>query len=278
MKINLIVYLTIPIILIGQAEERWDWVETIPKPWTLTKDEVSELLPEFRQRYPDFHDRLKAFALWRIGTPYEIFKLGEEIDPDPDPIIRLDVSDCTAHILTCMAFVQSEDWDEAKEIMIDIHYKPDEKGDKRPTFQSRWHYTSHRISFHPSTIDITKDLTRRTDLEQVEIVLNEKSDGSEFLDLGWKQHMIMEFLPSENVTAAFLENLPEVCGVAFVKKSYFSQGIVIAHEGMIIDNTDILHASQEKGTTLREDFMSYYFREDGPIFDGMMVYRFEPLE
>jgi hypothetical protein len=83
-----------------------------------------------------------------------------------------------------------------------------------------------------------------------------------------------------NETGRFtiLKRLPEVCGVAFVKKSYFSQGIVIAHEGMIIDNTDILHASQGRGTTLREDFMTYYFREDGPVFDGLLVYRFEPFE
>ncbi|SVD89957.1 uncharacterized protein METZ01_LOCUS442811, partial [marine metagenome] len=40
---------------------------------------------------------MKAIARWRVNTPYEIFKLGEEVDPDPDPIIRLDVSDCTAH-------------------------------------------------------------------------------------------------------------------------------------------------------------------------------------
>ncbi len=278
MKIIIPFLLVFQILLFGQVEERWDWVETIPKPWTLSHDEVSELLPEFQKRYPDFHDRLKAFALWRIGTPYEIFKLGEEAEPDLDPIIRLDVSDCTAHILTCMAFVQSRDWEDAKETMIEIHYKPDRLGQKIPTFKSRWHYTSDRISFHSSTVDITPEVADKSDLEQVEIVLNQKTDGSEFLDLNWTKNIIVNFITSENIDVEILERLPEVCGVAFVKKSYFTQGIIIAHEGMIIDNAEILHASQGRGTTLREDFMTYYFRDSGPVFDGIMVYRFEPLE
>ena len=41
-----------------------------------------------------------------MGTPYGIFKLGEEIDPDPDPILRVDTSDCTVHVLTTLAFAK----------------------------------------------------------------------------------------------------------------------------------------------------------------------------
>ena len=59
----------------------------------------------FHKKFPAFHDRLKAFSSWQIGTPCKIFCLGEEIDPDPDPIFRLDVSDCTVHILTNLASI-----------------------------------------------------------------------------------------------------------------------------------------------------------------------------
>ena len=82
------------------ADTQIDWVYSLPKPWTLSNEEVTELLPEFHERFPEFSDRLKAINIWRIGTPYGIFKLGEEIEPDLDPILRIDTSDCTVHVLT----------------------------------------------------------------------------------------------------------------------------------------------------------------------------------
>ena len=90
------------------------------------KLKYQKFLPEFHKRFPNFEERLKAFSLWRMGTPYELFKLGEEILPDTDPIIRLDVSDCTGHILTSLSFAQSKTWEEAHEKIIKIHYKVDE--------------------------------------------------------------------------------------------------------------------------------------------------------
>ncbi|MEE1574275.1 MAG: hypothetical protein V1257_11860, partial [Candidatus Neomarinimicrobiota bacterium] len=72
------------ILFIGCSNPN-NWVDTLPKPWTLTEEQVSEILPQFHDHFPDFHDRLKAFALWQVGKPYVIFKLGEEVAPDPDP-------------------------------------------------------------------------------------------------------------------------------------------------------------------------------------------------
>lgn len=100
---------------------------------------MGKILPEFHQRFPDFYDRLKAINIWRVGTPYGIFKLGEERDPDPDPILRIDTSDCTVHVLTSVAFSTSSSWTESREKMIDIHYKPDSRGQKTPTYKTRWH-------------------------------------------------------------------------------------------------------------------------------------------
>ena len=66
--------------------------------------------------------------------------------------------------------------------------------------------------------------------------------------------------------------------MAFVKPSYFKIGLVIGHEGMIIDGRDLIHAGQEAGKTARQDFLEYYFREDGPLFGGIMIFAFRPLE
>ena len=251
----------------------FNWVETLPKPWELSEDEFASYLPKFKEKYPDFHDRIKAINLWRVGTPYGIFKLGEEIDPDPDPILRVDTSDCTVHILTTLAFAESDDWVDSRNNMINIHYKANEHGKSLPTFKSRWHYTSDRILNHKQTIDITSRLVPEKYLETISIELNRKEDGSEFLDLGWSSVQNISFIPVENVSHMNMEKLQEVCGVAFVKRSYFSSGIMIAHEGYLIDRERLIHASSVEGKTINVPFLEYLNNNGNPRFDGVMIYK-----
>ena len=254
----------------------FNWVETLPKPWELSEDEFASYLPKFKERYPDFHDRIKAINLWRVGTPYGIFKLGEEIDPDPDPIIRVDTSDCTVHILTTLAFAESDDWADSRNNMINIHYKANEHGNSLPTFKSRWHYTSDRILNHKQTVDITSRLVPEKYLETITIELNRKKDGSEFLDLGWSSVQNISFIPVENVNHMNMEKLQEVCGVAFVKRSFFSSGIMIAHEGYLIDRERLIHASSVEGKTINVPFLEYLSNNGNPKFDGVMIYKILP--
>ena len=269
-------YFWIFLFLIG-CSESFNWVETLSKPWSLSENEISEILPQFQQKFPDFHDRLKAFALWQVGKPYELFCLGEETGEDKDPIFRLDVSDCTVHVLTSLASVQSLTWNEAKINLINIHYKPNENGISIPTYKSRWHYTTDRIQDHPSTRNITLGLLPNDQLKTVTITLNKKTDGKAFLDLDWQKPTSVQYISSENLNSKVLQNLPNVAGVAFVRESYFKMGLVVAHEGMVIDQKNIIHASAEYGETVSMDFMEYYFREEGPLFDGVLFYSFHPL-
>ena len=269
-------YFWIFLFLIG-CSESFNWVETLSKPWSLSEKEISEILPQFQQKFPDFHDRLKAFALWQVGKPYELFCLGEETGEDKDPIFRLDVSDCTVHVLTSLASVQSLTWNEAKINLINIHYKPNENGISIPTYKSRWHYTTDRIQDHPSTRNITLGLLPNDQLKTVTITLNKKTDGKTFLDLDWQKPTSIQYISSENLNSKVLQNLPNVVGVAFVRESYFKMGLVVAHEGMVIDQKNIIHASAEYGETVSMDFMKYYFREEGPLFDGVLFYSFHPL-
>jgi hypothetical protein len=261
-----------------QQSGEFAWLKTLPKPWKLSEEELTVLLPEFRTHFPDFNQRLKALALWRVGTPYEIFKLGEEVEPDPDPIFRLDVSDCTGHVLTCLSLAQSDTWQEARENMITIHYKPDQSGRKTPTYLSRWHYTTDRITANPYTVDITRSLLAESDLKAITLTLNHKEGGGEFLDLDWSRELTAYYIPNEKINTDLLANLPELCGVAFVRPSYFKMGIIVGHEGMIIDRKYLIHASQSEGKTVKVDFLDYYFPDSGPFFDGIMLYRFNPLE
>jgi len=249
------------------------WVGTIPDPWLLSETEFEFYLPQFHERFPNYHDRLKALNLWRVGTPYGLFCLGEESGKDNDPLLRADLSDCTVHVLTSLAFAESFTWQNARDAMVDIHYKMDENGEKTPTYISRWHYTSDRLLHHDRTVDITSSVAHENDLEKVEIELNKKQDGSEFLDLNWSSNETIQFIPTVNITENILLNLPVVSGVAFVKKSYFKMGIVIAHEGYLIDQTNLIHASSEHNKTVNVDFLSYLFNDGEPRFDGVMFYK-----
>ena len=255
-----------------------NWIDSLPKPWKLNEEQVSDILPQFHEKFPDFHDRLKAFALWQVGKPYELFCLGEESGKDKDPIFRLDVSDCTVHILTSLASVQSSSWQEARKVLIDIHYKRNDDQTSIPTYKSRWHFTTDRIQDNPSTKNITSSLVSNQELVTINLTLNKKEDGDEFLKLGWQKPTTIQFIPNKFVGEDLLDKLPQIAGVAFVKKTYFKMGLVVAHEGMIIDNKNIVHASSEFGKTVNMDFMEYYFLDDGPRFDGVLIFSFNPIE
>ena len=253
------------------------WVDTIPDPWLLSETEFEFYLPQFHERFPNYHDRMKALNLWRVGTPYGLFCLGEASGKDNDPLLRADSSDCTVHVLTTLAFAESFTWQNARDAMVDIHYKMDENGEKKPTYISRWHYTSDRLLHHDRTVDITSSVAHENDLEKVEIELNKKQDGSEFLDLNWSSNETIQFIPTVNITENILLNLPAISGIAFVKKSYFKMGIVIAHEGYLIDQTNLIHASSEHNKTVNVDFLSYLFNDGEPRFDGVMFYKINPI-
>lgn len=260
-----------------KTEDPYAWLAQQPDPWTLTNDALDTILPQFHRHFPDFQERLKAFAIWRVGTPYEIFKLGEEQEPDTDPVIRLDVSDCTGHVLTSMAYAQAKTWTQAYRNMVQIHYKRDASGTKRAAYKSRWHFTADRIRSNPYTRDITQKLFPRAELDSVTITLNKKADGSELLPLDWERKLTVFYIPNDKIDEALLAKLPEICGVAFVKPSFFKDGIVMGHEGMIIDGKDLIHASQSAGETVRVPFLEYYFPEKGAFFGGIMIYSFKPL-
>ena len=271
-RVVFLIYILFSSLSFSKDSNVFDWIDSLPKPWKLTEKDFSSYLPIFKERFPDFHERIKAINLWRVGTPYGIFKLGEEKKPDTDPILRIDTSDCTVHVLTTLAFAQSIDWNSSREAMIDIHYKVNDSGKKEPTFKSRWHYTSDRILNHPQTVNITSRLLPRSKLEEVTIELNRRKDGSEFLDLDWTSNQNILFIPSKMIEQITMQDLPKVCGIAFVKRSYFSMGIVIAHEGYLIDRKYLIHASSKEEKTVKVEFFNYYFKESGPAFDGIMIY------
>ena len=254
-------------------QSSYKWTESLPDPWTLSSEELDLYLPRFHKMHTDYHDRLIALNLWRVGTPYGIFCLGEEQGVDPDPIIRFDTSDCTVHVLTTIALAESNSFQHAKDVMINIHYKPDQYGKSTPTYRSRWHFTSDRLLNHPITVDITSKISSPNDLETINIELNKKENGSQFLDLGWTSVESIDYIPIEKLSDDMLANLPSICGAAFVKKDFFKNGIVIAHEGYVVNGKDLIHASSIEKKTVNVDLFSYLKKDEQAFrFDGIMFF------
>ena len=267
-----VLFIIITMLFACAKNENYTWIHSLPKPWTLSKKDFDYYLPLFRKEYPQFNSRLTALNLWRVGTPYGIFCLGEESGFDQDPIIRFDTSDCTVHVLTTIALAESSSWEQAKDEMINIHYKPDINGNKKPTYKSRWHFTLDRLMYNPATVDMTSRVVENKPLENINIELNKKEDGSQFLDLDWTSKENISYISTKFVDHSMLQRLPQVCGVAFVKESYFNKGIVVAHEGYIINKVNLIHASREQKKTVNVDFMAYLINNGKPRFDGVIFY------
>ena len=267
-----VLFIIITMLFACAKNENYTWVNSLPKPWTLSEKDFDYYLPLFRKKYPQFNSRLTALNLWRVGTPYGIFCLGEESGFDQDPIIRFDTSDCTVHVLTTIALAEGSSWEQAKDEMINIHYKPDINGNKKPTYKSRWHFTSDRLMYNPGTVDMTSRVVENKPLENINIELNKKEDGSQFLDLDWTSKENISYISTKFVDYSMLQKLPKICGVAFVKESYFNKGIVVAHEGYIINKVNLIHASREQKKTVNIDFMAYLINNGKPRFDGVIFY------
>jgi len=267
------------LFVFGSCADRgpYDWIESLPAPWTLSNYQLDSYLPQFHKKYPDYYDRLIALNLWRVGTPYGLFCLGEEQGIDLDPIIRIDSSDCTVHVLTTIALAESQTWQGARDAMIDIHYKPDINGIKKPTYKSRWHFTSDRLLNNPRTVDITSIIASPEDVDTINIILNKKIDGSQFLELGWTSKLSTYFIPIQNIGEHLLSQLPVICGIAFVKKNYFKNGIVIAHEGYVINRRNLIHASSVENKTVNVNLLSYIGNVSKPRFDGVMFYEIRKI-
>ena len=274
---NILLYFLLIIIFINNlfGDDNLRWINNLPKPWMMKDHKhISNVLTKFQKKIPDFHQRLKAINYWRIGTPYGLYKLGEERGVDKDPLLRIDSSDCTTHILTSIALANSSSWDMARGQIVKIHYRNTESMNSYPNYEDRWHFTSDRILNNIYTNNITDNFSSNFDLSSLKITLNKKNNGHKFLDINWESDQVINFIPKEYVNKSLLNDLPNICGIAFVKLAYKKMGLLIAHEGVLMDKKDFIHASSEKNETVKVDFIKYFWIKGRARFDGIMIFDF----
>lgn len=236
--------------------------------------ELDRFLARLHREIPSLEERLKILALRRLGTPYSRDCLGEEAGLDPDPLFRADSTDCTVFILTQVAMAHAASVEDARRNMRSANYRAVET--HRPVrYATRLHFTVDRLDASPYFRNITGELMSEADLEEATVTLNRRADGSRLLPLAWERDVSVSYIPAGRVTDSVLERLPEVAGVALVREKQFEMGVVAAHEGMLLDGRDFVHASSTEGRVVSVPFLEYLFPQSGePLFDGVIFYEF----
>ncbi len=252
------------------SETNWQWLENQKKLYKLNSTEINFILTEIQKRFPDKFKRLKALSILRLGTPYQLGCLGEEAGRDKDPIFRLDITDCTAFVLTNVALLHSQSLAEAREMMRYLNYQPNSE----MTFENRLHFTTDRNEVSPYFQDITGEVLCGCSLKAVEVTLNKiKADGERLIDINWEKETVFRYIPNEYITKELFQNLPKALGIAFIKKGDEEIGLDVRHEGFLFDGELLFHASSAKGEVVSEDFFGYYFGENSSSrFDGVILF------
>jgi hypothetical protein len=250
----------------------------LPAIHTLSADTLDVLLADLHCSIPRYEDRLRALALARRGAPYALGTLGEASAEDPDPVFQVEDADCTVLVLTTVALANARSLEGAKAWMGPANYH--RQGDTYPvTYRNRLHFTADRLSASPLFADITPEVARAEELESVRLVLNRQGSGEELLPIGWERELEIAFVPAAHLEAV-LARVPSLCGIAFVRESNIARGLLVSHEGFLLDQRCLLHASSEAGEVVVVDLLDYLFRRDDPDnarsgrprFDGALLY------
>ncbi len=247
----------------------------------LSIQEIDQLLQTLQREQPQFEDRIRLIALARLGTPFDWQAIGEGSGIEPAPIFRLDKTNCTAFVLTTMALASAQSYHEAESLMTFLNYYPPSVGQNPISYRNRIHFTSDRLLTSPYFEIITSAVADPTRLDTVRLVLNRQEDGTHFLPIDWEKKVELAYLPKAHITRELLQQLPAVCGVAVIPKELFKSGIIVGHEGILIDGKDFVHASKYTRRVVREDFYRYTRKRKKhiltPVCDGIVLYQMKAV-
>ncbi len=225
------------------------------------------ILIELHRRFPIKEDRLKAIAEMYLGAKYYTEPFVDEL-ADPLPYTR---TNCTMFVIYAATFLNSSSYDKALENVKKIHYHDGLVG-----YKTRYHFTTDRITdpenryFTEATEQYVSDPSV---LWKVSINLNVKQSGGYLLEGldGWSKPVTVKYIRRKDFTVDKLKYLPRTLGVAFVKKSNWPIGVVVGHEGILIDG-DLYHSGSPSTGLYRID---NYFSEvfPGSDWEGVIFFQ-----
>jgi hypothetical protein len=179
-------------------------------------------------------------------------------------IYREDVFDCTTFVLTVAARINAID-STPRETMTRIHYHPPGE----VSYRNRLHFSSYRNKISPYFEDITEEVGGSA-VKREDVLLNrDHPRRGRLIGMDWERELTLAYIPSKRVPQV-LEDLPAVAGVGFVRREYFSLGLGVAHEGLVLNGSDLAHASSDRGEVVREDFLGYLGCHD---YTGVLFFR-----
>jgi hypothetical protein len=243
--------------------------------WERSREEIDAEIARW-QELPDFSSRVRAILLARVGTPYVLGCLGEGAGaaPDSDAVFRLDQVDCTVFVLTTAALAHARSLEEAERNIVFANYR-EVDGTRPVSYEARLHFTTDRLDASPYFRNVTDQVVPVDLLATRKLTLNVKDNGEPLLPIHWKRPIVLRYLPAASATADLVASLPPVTGVAFVRESFFAKGLEVAHEGVILDGRDLVHASSEAERVVRVPFLEYLRKPGGGFrFDGLVFYEF----
>jgi hypothetical protein len=242
----------------------------------LTPDEINELLPRLHEQIPDFESRLHALAKMRLDTPYEFNAIGDGAGNQSKPIFRVDKTNCTAFVLTNIALASAINYQQAESLMIYLNYYPHVANNNPISYKNRIHFTADRLLTSEYFELITTSIAQAGELDTVRIVLNRQEDGAHFLPIDWEKAVELPYIPKKYINRELLERMPAVCGIGVIQKELFKKGIIIAHEGILFDGKDFIHASKFRRKVIQQNFLSYSRKKkldsSEPVCDGIVIY------
>lgn len=233
----------------------------------LTPQELDKVLPELQRRFPSYDDRVKAIATMYLGASY----FTEPFTNEEAEWMPYTKTNCTMFVLYTTAFLNAHSYQEALEHMKWLHYKGGVVA-----FKNRFHFTSDRIT-DPTNRYFTnvteKYVKNPATLPEVTVTLNKKSDGQLLFGdrLGnWTRELTVKYIPRVGFRPDMLKALPGTVGVAFVKRSNWKIGVIVGHEGILI-NGDLYHSgSPSTGLYVIKDYLNTEFPTSE--WEGMLLF------
>lgn len=241
--------------------------------YSMSQKEIDMEILKINKKYSTFDERIVAFALLRVGTPYVLGPLGE--DDSRGPLFQTKTADCTVFVLTTLALSAAKSYDEAKQNMKQLnYYNPPRKGMPLVSYANRIHFTYDRLYSNRHFRDITKSLISADNLKFIEMTLNRKKDGTELLPVNWSKKVKAYYIPCSLVNSSLMSKLSrKAYGVGFVREKAFPIGVVISHEGFIVDGKYLVHASSVEKRVEKVN-LEDYVKQNSDYFDGIIISEF----
>ncbi len=216
------------------------------------------LAVDYQETSKENYSQIKEILNQFLDRPYQLGPLGEK---ESEKLYREDVFDCTTLVLVTASNLNSPD--NPEKMMKKINYYP--AGEI--SYQNRLHFSSYRNKVSDYFEDITPKVAENY-LSSKKVNLNGGQNGK-LIDIDWQKEITLNYIKTENIEK-IIKNLPPVSGVMFMRENYSDIGLDVGHEGFVLDNQDLVHASSVHQKVVKENFLTYLKNSN---YDGVIFYK-----